>query len=225
MHKRILTSLVLVSFSLLISLASDFTVTSPNGRLTAIVEDNGALMFSVRLDGVALMSPSFIGLTLADGTTIGRNGHIGFMRKSVVTDDTDAPFYRQRHIHTTANQIDIKMKGGFGMQVRAYDEGVAYRFYTTRKGETIIKNEVAEYDFGSDAKGWLAYSTNKEKPFAMAFQNTYDVTPLSQAQETPVFLPVTIEKDGCVNAKVTILESDLRQYPGMFVAVKNRTSL
>ena len=202
MHKRILTSLVLVSFSLLISLASDFTVTSPNGRLTAIVEDNGALMFSVRLDGVALMSPSFIGLTLADGTTIGRNGHIGFMRKSVVTDDTDAPFYRQRHIHTT------------------YDEGVAYRFYTTRKGETVIKNEVAEYDFGSDAKGWLAYSTNKEKPFAMAFQNTYDVTPLSQAQETPVFLPVTIEKDGCVNAKVTILESDLRQYPGMFVAVK-----
>ena len=220
MHKRILTSLVLVSFSLLISLASDFTVTSPNGRLTAIVEDNGALMFSVRLDGVALMSPSFIGLTLADGTTIGRNGHIGFMRKSVVTDDTDAPFYRQRHIHTTANQIDIKMKGGFGLQVRAYDEGVAYRFYTTRKGETVIKNEVAEYDFGSDAKGWLAYSTNKEKPFAMAFQNTYDVTPLSQAQETPVFLPVTIEKDGCVNAKVTILESDLRQYPGMFVAVK-----
>ena len=220
MHKRILTSLVLVSFSLLISLASDFTVTSPNGRLTAIVEDNGALMFSVRLDGVALMSPSFIGLTLADGTTIGRNGHIGFMRKSVVTDDTDAPFYRQRHIHTTANQIDIKMKGGFGMQVRAYDEGVAYRFYTTRKGETVIKNEVAEYDFGSEAKGWLAYSTNKEKPFAMAFQNTYDVTPLSKAQETPVFLPVTIEKDGCVNAKVTILESDLRQYPGMFVAVK-----
>ena len=220
MHKRILTSLVLASFSLLISLASDFTVTSPNGRLTAIVEDNGALMFSVRLDGVALMSPSFIGLTLADGTTIGRNGHIGFMRKSVVTDDTDAPFYRQRHIHTTANQIDIKMKGGFGLQVRAYDEGVAYRFYTTRKGETVIKNEIAEYDFGSDAKGWLAYSTNKEKPFAMAFQNTYDVTPLSKAQETPVFLPVTIEKDGCVNAKVTLLESDLRQYPGMFVAVK-----
>ncbi len=220
MHKRILTSLVLASFSLLISLASDFTVTSPNGRLTAIVEDNGALMFSVRLDGVALMSPSFIGLTLADGTTIGRNGHIGFMRKSVVTDDTDAPFYRQRHIHTTANQIDIKMKGGFGMQVRAYDEGVAYRFYTTRKGETVIKNEVAEYDFGSDAKAWLAYSTNKEKPFAMAFQNTYDVKLLSQAQETPAFLPVTIEKDGCVNAKVTLLESDLRQYPGMFVAVK-----
>ena len=197
--------------------AREMSVASPNGRIVAVVEDQAGLMISVRLDGVALVAPSPIGLILADGTTIGRNGALGFGRKSVVVDDTDAPFYRQRHIKTTANQLDLKMKGGFGLQVRAYDEGVSYRFYTTRKGETIIKDELAEYDFGDEAKAWLAYSTNKEKPFAMAFQNTYHETPLAQAQDLPVFLPVTIEKDGCVGAKVTLLESDLRQYPGMFV--------
>lgn len=197
--------------------AREMSVASPNGRIVAVVEDQAGLMISVRLDGVALMAPSPIGLTLADGTTIGRNGALGFGRKSVVVDDTDAPFYRQRHIKTTANQLDLKMKGGFGLQVRAYDEGVSYRFYTTRKGETIIKDELAEYDFGDEAKAWLAYSTNKEKPFAMAFQNTYDETPLALAQDVPAFLPVTIQKDGCVGAKVTLLESDLRQYPGMFV--------
>ena len=197
--------------------AREMSVASPNGRIVVVVEDQAGLMISVRLDGVALMAPSPIGLTLADGTTIGRNGSLGFGRKSVVVDDTDAPFYRQRHIKTTANQLDLKMKGGFGLQVRAYDEGVSYRFYTTRKGETIIKNELAEYDFGDEAKAWLAYSTNKEKPFAMAFQNTYHETPLAQAQDVPAFLPVTIQKDGCVGAKVTLLESDLRQYPGMFV--------
>ena len=197
--------------------AREMSVASPNGRIVAVVEDQAGLMISVRLDGVALMAPSPIGLTLADGTTIGRNGSLGFGRKSVVVDDTDAPFYRQRHIKTTANQLDLKMKGGFGLQVRAYDEGVSYRFYTTRKGETIIKEELAEYCFGDEAKAWLAYSTNREKPFAMAFQNTYDETPLAQAQDVPAFLPVTIQKDGCVGAKVTLLESDLRQYPGMFV--------
>lgn len=197
--------------------AREMSVASPNGRIVAVVEDQAGLMISVRLDGVALMAPSPIGLTLADGTTIGRNGALGFGRKSVVVDDADAPFYRQRHIKTTANQLDLKMKGGFGLQVRAYDEGVSYRFYTTRKGETIIKNEIAEYDFGDEAKAWLAYSTNKEKPFAMAFQNTYHETLLAEAQDVPAFLPVTIEKNGCVGAKVTLLESDLRQYPGMFV--------
>ena len=204
--------------------ARELTVSSPNGRLVAVLEDDDMLMISVRLDGVALVAPSPIGLILADGTTIGRNGSLGFGLKSVIVDDTDAPFYRQRHIKTTANQLDLKMKDGFGLQVRAYNEGVSYRFYTTRKGETIIKNEIAEYDFGSEASGWLAYSTNKEKPFAMAFQNTYHKTSLDEAQDLPAFLPVTIEKDGCVGAKVTLLESDLRQYPGMFVKVTKEQS-
>ena len=225
MKKYIFLTLAMLFASYQMASAREMTVTSPNGRLKAVIEDNGMLMISVRLDGVALMAPSPIGLTLADGTKIGRNGPLGFGLPSVVVDDTDAPFYRQRHIKTTANQLDLKMRDGFGLQVRAYDEGVAYRFYTTRKGETIIKNEVAEYDFGSEAKAWLAYSTNKEKPFAMAFQNTYHETTLAKALDTPAFLPVTIEKDGCVGAKVTILESDLRQYPGMFVKATPRGEL
>lgn len=204
--------------------ARELTVSSPNGRLVAVLDDDDMLMISVRLDGVALVAPSPIGLILADGTTIGRNGPLGFGLKSVIVDDTDAPFYRQRHIKTTANQLDLKMKDGFGLQVRAYNEGVSYRFYTTRKGETIIQNEIAEYDFGSEASGWLAYSTNKEKPFAMAFQNTYHKTSLDEAQDLPAFLPVTIEKNGCVAAKVTLLESDLRQYPGMFVMATSSPS-
>ena len=145
--------------------ARELTVSSPHGRLMAVLDDDDMLMISVRLDGVALVAPSPIGLILADGTTIGRNGPLGFGLKSVIVDDTDAPFYRQSHIKTTANQLDLKMKDGFGLQVRAYNEGVSYRFYTTRKGETIIKNEIAEYDFGSEASGWIAYSTNKEKPY------------------------------------------------------------
>ena len=224
MKKYFFLTLTLLIACLQTTAAREMTVTSPNGRLTAVVEDDDMLMISVRLDGVALVAPSPIGLTLADGTIIGRNGPLGFGRKSVIVDDTDAPFYRQRHIKTTANQLDLQMRNGFALQVRAYNEGVSYRFYTTRKGETIIKNEIAEYDFGSEAKAWLAYSTNQEKPFAMAFQNTYHETSLAEAQDLPAFLPVTIEKSGCVGAKVTLLESDLRQYPGMFVKVAKEQS-
>ncbi|MBQ9636623.1 MAG: glycoside hydrolase family 97 protein [Prevotella sp.] len=217
MKQIILT--ILLALSCVCSHATEYTLASPNGRLVAIVENIGdlGLMLSVRMDGVAIVAPSQIGLTLADGTDIGRDVKMGAVKRSVIVDDTDAPFYRQRHIKTTCNQIDIRLKGGFGLQVRAFDEGVAYRFYTTRKGETIIKNERADYDFTGDPKVWLAYSTNKEKPFAMAFQNTYDETLLSQAQDTPAFLPATVQKDGCSSAKVTILESDLRNYPGMFL--------
>jgi alpha-glucosidase len=78
----------------------------------------------------------------------------------------------------------------------------------------VIQNESAVFGFPKDAKAWLAYTTNPEKPYAMAFQNTYHETHLVDARPLPAFLPATVESGG---VKVTILESDLRSYPGMFV--------
>jgi alpha-glucosidase len=189
------------------TVARNQVVTSPNGRLMATISDDGGLMLAVSLDGKVLLQPSAIGLTLADGATVGRSGKMGSVRATTITDDTDAPFYRQRHIKTVANQLDIKLGQGFGLHVRAYDEGVAYRYYTTRKGKTIIQNETAAFRFDEGNKAWLAYSTNQEKPYAMAFQNTYHETRLGEARQQPAFLPVTVD---CGGAKVTILESDLR---------------
>ncbi len=194
--------------------ANAFTVTSPNGRLTAILEEGDSLTISIQLDGRVLMAPSAIGLVLVDGKQIGANGNLGFGIKKTIEETIQAPFYRQREYKSVCNQLDLRIKGSFGIVIRAYDEGVAYRFYTTQKGETIIKYEIAHYDFHTAKKAWLAYSTNTEKPFAMAFQNTYHVTSLDSAKHTPAFLPVTLD---CGDAKVTLLESDLRQYPGMFV--------
>ena len=48
----------------------------------------------------------------------------------------------------------------------------------------------------------------------MAYQATYDVKPLSEARKQLAFLPVTVD---CGSVKVTLLESDLEAYPGMFV--------
>ena len=48
----------------------------------------------------------------------------------------------------------------------------------------------------------------------MAFQNTYHETRLDTAKQDLAFLPATID---CGKAKVTILESDLEKYPGMWL--------
>ena len=114
----------------------------------------------------------------------------------------------------SGNQMELRLAGGFGMQIRAYDEGVAYRFYTTDKKMTVVADETADFRFADDSKAWLAYSTNDEKPFAMAFQNFYDATMLAEAKDKYAFLPATVQSG---NVKVTLLESDLRSYPGMFV--------
>ena len=211
-----------------VTLAKDYTVSSPNGKNVVKVDDklnlavmhNGNDVLTVK---AALDYQTFPGRerkTPTTGTKYSQTGNVKTARIGLVAETIQAPFYRQREIKATGNQLDIRLTDGFGMHIRAYDEGVAYRFYTINKEGTIIVNETADFCFPEDNKAWLAYSTNDEKPFAMAFQNTYDETRLSEAKDKYAFLPSTIE---CGDVKVTILEADLRSYPGMFLKADGKT--
>lgn len=195
-------------------LAKTYDVNSPNGKLTARIAIEEQCQLCILLDGEELMAPSTIGLTLKDGKQAYSQAKVTRSKRSSINETIEAPMYRQASFTFKANQLDLKLKGGFGLIVLATDEGVAYRFYQTNKGTTTIYDEVADYQFGADRTAWLAYSTNKEKPYAMAFQNIYHETAICKAEDQAAFLPVTID---CDKAKVTLLESDVVSYPGMFI--------
>lgn len=225
------TSLKLVVISLFLYIGNNplgaapgkkYTLASPNGKVKVEISTGKQLTYQVMHEQDTILSHSNIGLVLADGTTIGKNSQVTGIKKKKVKDNVESPFYRFKEFVAACNELDLKLKGGFGVRFRAYDEGVAYRFYTTRKEEVTIKNEVADFNFNHDYTAYLPYTTNDKKPLAMAFQNIYDVTPLSKAQQKPAFLPVTVD---CGKAKLTILEADLEAYPGMFVQASSSPSL
>lgn len=191
-----------------------YTLFSPHGELKVEVTVGDKLSYLLLHGNDTILSHSDIGLILADGTTIGEKPKVTSVRREKIRDNVESPFYRFKEFVTTCNELDLRLKGGFGVTFRTYDEGMAYRFYTTRRTEVTIKEEVAEFNFNHDYTAYLPYTTNDEKPMAMAFQNVYDITPLSKMQPKPAFLPVTVD---CGKAKLTILESDLETYPGMFV--------
>ena len=153
-------------------------------------------------------------MVLENGTIVGKTPRITGERRRKIKDNIESPFYRFKEFVATGNELDLKLKGGFGIIFRAYNEGVAYRFYTTQSSDIIIKEEQAEFNFKEDYTAYLPYTTNDKKPMAMAYQNVYDITPLSKAQPKLAFLPVTVD---CGSVKLTLLESDLEAYPGVFV--------
>jgi len=193
-----------------------YTLASPDGKITVEIKADENLAYAVKYDGQIIVDESAIAMTLADGTVIGESPRITSAKKNHILEEIEAPLYRQQEFTSEANEIVLKMKNGFSVRFRAYDEGVAYRFETTRKDETIILSETAQINFGKDHKAWLPYSTNEAKPMAMAFQNLYDNCNLSAAKDILAFLPVTVD---CGDVKVTVMESDLESYPGMFVDV------
>ena len=207
----------LFSFFSILLLAVGYHLQSPDGRLDVEVKADGQqLSFLLTQDRDTLLAESGIGLTLDDGSRI-EASKVKSARRRKVSETIDAPFYRQSSFTMEGNELDLRFKSGFGVVFRAYNEGVAYRFYSSLSHTYIINNEKAQYAFVDNPTAWLSYSTNKEKPYAMAFQNFYDETTLSGAQQRPAFLPVTVD---CRKAKVTLLESDVEAYPGMFVQSK-----
>ena len=194
--------------------AENYQVKSPDGKIVAELNTDDYLSLRLNRNGEVIMQESSIGMTLDDGTDIAKNLRVTGKRLSNHKETITAPFYRQKNFDACYQELNLKFKNGFGIILRAYDEGVAYRFYTNRKGKTVILHETAAYCFGKDKTAWLPYTTTPDKPFAMAFQNVYDKTRLDTAKTMPAFLPATVD---CGKEKVTILESDLRSYPGMWL--------
>lgn len=196
--------------------AKSYTLASPDGKITVEIQAEEDLTYLVKYAGNVIVDKSAVALTLADGTVIGKAPRVTSAKKNHIIETIEAPLYRQSSFTSEANELVLKMKGGFNVTFRAYDEGVAYRFSTTRKEETVVLSETAEVNFGKDRLAWLPYSTNEKNQMAMAYQNTYDNRNLSAAKDILAFLPVTVD---CGEVKVTVMESDLESYPGMFVSV------
>lgn len=210
----ILSLLLLIGNASLAAKEKKYVLSSPDGTLKVEISVGNELAYQVMHGNDTILSHSNIGLVLENGTMVGKTPRITGERRRKIKDNIESPFYRFKEFVATGNELDLKLKGGFGIIFRAYNEGVAYRFYTTQSSDIIIKEEQAEFNFKEDYTAYLPYTTNDKKPMAMAYQNVYDITPLSKAQPKLAFLPVTVD---CGSVKLTLLESDLEAYPGMFV--------
>ena len=214
LYLAILSLLLLIGNASFEAKEKKYVLSSPDGTLKVEISAGNELAYQVMHGNDTILSHSNIGLVLENGTIVGKTPRITGERRRKIKDNIESPFYRFKEFVATGNELDLKLKGGFGIIFRAYNEGVAYRFYTTQSSDIIIKEEQAEFNFKEDYTAYLPYTTNDKKPMVMAYQNVYDITPLSKAQPKLAFLPVTVD---CGSVKLTLLESDLEAYPGMFV--------
>lgn len=209
--------LILMSLAALFVAVSAFgkssvELKSPNSKINVSISMNGGVVtYGVSYGTTALLTDSRAALV-----TDGSKRATGFtsVKRSKADNVVVSPFYRQSSFRDRYNAVAIGLGDGLTIEFRAYDDGVAYRFVSAWNKERIVKEETADFSFARDGHSWLAYSTNPKNEFAMAFQNIYSEKQLSEQKDSLAFLPVTVD---CGAAKVTLTESDLEAYPGMFV--------
>ena len=212
-------SILVLICALLSSCASEgsYTLTSPDGKVVSeVVVDNGTT-YSVTFDGKSILQPSAVAMVLEDGTTLGA----GKVRKVSSLSHNEAistTLYTRSTVEDSYNALKVEFADRSAIEFRAYNEGVVYRFSTTRKAPFTVLNEVAAFDFGKPYNMWIAYNnlsgTKKDKYFT-SFENRYNYLPINDLDAAKLaFTPVVVDADGL---KVLIAESDVESYPGMFI--------
>lgn len=208
--KRTIFTWSLVAYTCAMQAQINTFLTSPNNRIKVEITADKDLSFIVVDDGKTLLksTPSL----LISNT---KASQYNSTTTKSAQEHFDAFNYKLASFNDAYNQVIVKNKNGVNIEFRAYNSGVAYRFVTSSaKGAWTVKDEVATFTFADDFTAYLPYSTNEKNPKAMAFQATYDIAPLSQSKNLEAFLPATID---CRTAKVTLLETDVEAYPGMFI--------
>ena len=94
-------------------------------------------------------------------------------------------------------------------------------FLQKKKGEIIIKNEEANFNFTDDYKSFMPiqWDYRDGKIFNSSFEALYHEITLSQfPKDSLAFLPLLVEAG---EKKVVVLEADLEDYPGMYLGLNS----
>lgn len=216
---------ILVVFILLLSTIiikgqenKNFKINSPNKAIKLTVEVGNKISWSVNDQGQELIAPSSISLELENGTILGENAEIISSNTEKVDSEIHAINYIKSVIPDNYEQLTINFKDDYGVIFRVFNDAVAYRFFTRKNGEIVIKNEEANFNFTNDDSAFIPYMRDyrDNRIFNCSFESHYTHQKISEFKpDSLAFLPVLVDVgDG---RKVVILEADLENYPGMFL--------
>ena len=200
------------------SAEGSYTLTSPDGKVVAEVNVGNGTTYSVAFDQKSILSPSAVAMRLEDGTMLG-SGRVRRVSQYSKSETIEPQFYFKSTIEDNYNALKVEFADRSAIEFRAYNDGVAYRFITNRKQAFTVQNEVAAFDFAKPYNCWIAYNnltgTKKDKYFT-SFEHRYKYLPINQIDAARLaFTPVVVDVDG---TKVVVAESDVENYPGMFIS-------
>lgn len=200
--------------------AAEFSLSSPDGRLTTTVRTGKNLSYDIAFNGKTLMNASSIGLKLTDGRSWGTSAQVEDSLRASVSSIVPSPLYRADAIAENYNGLTLKMNGGWSVEFRAYNDGLAYRFATDCEESFRIESENAEFRFPEDYAVTVPYTRdnagNIDAQWQNSFENIYTETVISALDPGRlIFLPAVVHTGNGINLCFT--ETDLNNYPGMYL--------
>ena len=191
--------------------------TSPDGKVAARVGSAaGRLALEVRRNGKAVLAPSPLGITV-DGADLGNGAEI----LATETYNTDGVYPNpagpgELRDHCKGVKLKLRAKDGasWTLDVRAYDDGVAFRYQVPGRGARVIQGEATSFVLPEGSTYWSHHNTANYEANYQRF------TPRGTTPGRPVTMPLTVELPDGGFACVT--EAGFLDHSGMSLGPRGR---
>lgn len=195
----------------------NFTLVSPSEKIRVSVRIADSVYFSLQVNNHPVISESAIAL-LTNLKNFGIHPATPKQsRKSINQNIVNPVPFKRKNIPDHFNELTLTFRENFAVIFRAYDDGISYRFQTFLKDSLLIKNEVASFRYHQDPTVYFPQVQKRESLdiYHTSFEEPYRICPISEINSSQLsFTPVLIDDN---SVKSFITESDLLDYPGMFL--------
>lgn len=185
---------------------------SPDGNLRMVIRLSDKTQYDVIYKNDTLLKRGNLQMEI-DNQKLGNNPKlIKASRKSVEESLTPVVALKYSTISNNYNQLLLKFKGDYSIEFRTFNDGVAYRFITNKKGMIEVNSETFQVNFPEN------YLLHMQQPggFKTAYEEEYRHVQSNdwKSSDPMALLPILI--DTRKDYKILISESDLTDYPALF---------
>ncbi|HEU4431772.1 MAG TPA: glycoside hydrolase family 97 protein [Pyrinomonadaceae bacterium] len=200
---------------------SDYSLLSPDRRIEVKIHTADRLTYDVLLKGAPVLQNSSLSMTI-NGITIGVRPKVRAARQSTVDQEiVSAVPQKSVRIREHYNELRLEMESEYAVVFRAFNEGVSYRFASALPVKEVkVYAEEGRLNFAGDYNVYYP----KEDGFFSHNEREFLNIPLKDIASTSLAsLPAIVVTDN--GTKIAIAESDVDDYPGLWLRGTNGNAL
>jgi alpha-glucosidase len=203
------------------STAQQHELVSPDGRISVQIKTGQRLTYDLLVNKKPVLRDSSLSIDI-DHKRLGANPRIiNTVNNSVDREFTSPVPLKSARVRERYRELRLEMEGNYTIVFRMFNEGMAYRIETSLPQDQVkVYEEEVQLRF---AANYTAYFP-KEDSFFSHNERAFMPLPLQEIKkETLASLPALIVTDD--NLKLLIAESDIDDYPGLWLRGDGDNSL
>lgn len=228
--KYLIASLAVISMAFILSCKkSPEKMESPDQSISATISTNARheLQYNLTFHEKSVITSSLLGIVLNDDT-LGKNVSFKLADKQIIDEE-----YKTRGFHNVAYNHAVEYtweiyskKIDWKLQVRLYNDGLAFRYLIPNKGKTLVNKELTNFSVPKNIPVWFFERPNdwKLKSYAGEWMQTSSDSLCKISPTGPVQGPVLVYELP-ENRYMAITEAALYNYSGMRLKAKKDASL